>query len=54
MVVAAGQARLDQERAKLSSVEPETSGLLRQPGSADVNGRGVLDQLLLDAKPIPP
>jgi hypothetical protein len=54
VVVAAGKASLDQERAELETVETEPGRLLRDLRSADVNRRGVFEQLLLDAVAVEP
>jgi hypothetical protein len=54
VVVAAGQAGLDEERAELGPVESEPGRLLGDLGTAHVDGRGVFEELLLDAVAVEP
>ena len=53
MVVAARQSRLDEERSELGAVEAQASGFLRHLRPANVDGGRVLQQLFLDAVPVP-
>ena len=54
MVVAACKGSLNQERAELGTVQAEPGGLLGDLRSADVNRRGVFEQLFLDAVAVEP
>jgi hypothetical protein len=47
-------ASLNEERAELGSVEAEPGGFLGDLRSADVDGRGVFEELLLDAVAVEP
>lgn len=49
VVVAARQPTLDQEGTEFCAVQPEPGRLLGDLGTADVDGRRVVDQVLLDA-----
>jgi hypothetical protein len=44
----------DQQRAELVAVQPGGMRLIVQPGPADVGGRGVIQQLLLDRVAVEP
>jgi hypothetical protein len=54
VVVAAGHASLDEERTELGPVESEPGGLLGDLRPADMDGRGVFEELLLDAVAVEP
>jgi hypothetical protein len=54
VVVAAGQAGLNEERAELGPVESEPGGFLGDLRSADMHRRRVFEQLFLDAVAVEP
>jgi hypothetical protein len=54
VVVAAGQAGLDEECAEFGAVESEPGGFLGDLRSADVDGRGVFEELFLNAVAVEP
>jgi hypothetical protein len=54
VVVAAEKASLDEERTELGPVESEPGGLLGDLRPADVDGRGVSEELFLDAVAVEP
>jgi hypothetical protein len=54
VIVAAGQPCLDEERAELGPVESEPGGPLGDFRAADVDRRGVVEDLFLDAVAVEP
>jgi hypothetical protein len=48
------ESRCDQERAELVAVQGDGMGLVVQPRTADVRGRGVLQEFFFDRVPVEP